>query len=220
MDEDDEQRSSFWSTVPGILTGVAAVISAATGGYLAFSRLPNSPASNAANTTAAAELRSAAPIASAPSQTSASQAPAVTAATPSQSSVSQAAAAAVVTPVQPSTSQVPAAIVDGDVRATEPAAPRRPISKGQPKPSFDCARASTRVEDMLCTDADLAARDRRAAALYFELRNSLPADLRTQLLRSQKRFLEERSDCSTSECLSDLYDVRLRQLAEFDSGRR
>ena len=219
MDE-EEQRSSFWSTVPGILTGVAAVISAATGGYLAFSRMPNLPTSNAANTTAGAELRPAAAIASAPSQPSASQEPAVITATPSQSSVSQAPAAAVVTPVQASTSQPPAAIVDGDATATPPAAPRRPVSTGQPKPSFDCARASTRVEDMLCTDADLAARDRRAAALYFELRNSLPADLRTQLLQSQKRFLDERSDCSTSECLSDLYDVRLRQLAEFDSSRR
>ena len=35
---------------------------------------------------------------------------------------------------------------------------------------------------MLCTDADLAAHDRRAAALYFELRNSLPPDLRSQPL--------------------------------------
>ena len=185
---EEEQRSSFWSTVPGILTGVAAVISAATGGYLAFSRMPNAAASNSAYKTAAAELKPAAAIAA--------------------------------TLSQPSTSPAPAAIVDADATATPPAAPRRPIASGQPRPSFDCARASTRVEDMLCTDADLAAHDRRAAALYFALRNTLPPELRTQLLHSQKRFLDERSDCSTSQCLSDLYDVRLRQLAEFDSSQR
>lgn len=197
MDE-EEQRSSFWSTVPGILTGVAAVISAATGGYLAFSRMPNA----AASMTAAAESKPAAAMAAAPSQASTSQVP----------------AAAAVMPGQPS--QAPAAIVSADVPTTTPAGPGRAIASGQPKPSFDCARASTRVEDMVCSDGDLAARDRRAAALYFALRNTLPPELRTQLLQSQRQFLDERSACSTSECLSNLYDARLRQLAEFDSSQR
>jgi len=216
--EEEEQRSSFWSTVPGILTGVAAVISAATGGYLAFTRMPNAAASDSPHIAAAAELKPAA-IAAAPKEPSNSQESAAVPATPNYSSNTQAPAAAGVLRGQPPTSPSLAAIVDADVTATPSGAPRRTISSGQPRPSFDCARASTRVEDMLCTDADLAAHDRRAAALYFELRNSLPPDLRSQLLQSQKRFLHDRSDCSTSGCLSDLYDVRLRQLAEFDARR-
>lgn len=36
----EQQRSGFWSTLPGILTGTAALITAATGGYLAFNRAP------------------------------------------------------------------------------------------------------------------------------------------------------------------------------------
>lgn len=217
---EEEQRSSFWSTVPGILTGVAAVISAATGGYLAFNRMSSASVSNSAQTTSAAELKPAAAVAATPGQPFTSRTPTASAATASESSNSQAPAPAAVMGGQPSTSQTSAAIVDADVTANPLVARRRPVASGQPRPSFDCARASTRVEDMVCTDTDLAARDRRAAALYFELRNSLPPELRIQLLQSQKRFLHERSDCSTSECLSDLYDVRLRQLAEFDSSQR
>ena len=67
--EEEEQRSSFWSTVPGILTGVAAVISAATGGYLAFTRMPNAAASDSPHIAAAAELKPAA-IAAAPKEPS------------------------------------------------------------------------------------------------------------------------------------------------------
>ncbi len=70
--EEEEQRSSFWSTVPGILTGVAAVISAATGGYLAFIRMPNAAASDSPHIAAAAELKPAA-IAATPKEPSNSQ---------------------------------------------------------------------------------------------------------------------------------------------------
>lgn len=70
--EEEEQRSSFWSTVPGILTGVAAVISAATGGYLAFIRMPNAAASDSPHIAAAAELKPAA-IAATPKEPSNSE---------------------------------------------------------------------------------------------------------------------------------------------------
>ena len=76
-----------------------------------------------------------------------------------------------------STSPAPAAIVDADATATPPRGSAATHCFGPTGPSFDCARASTRVEDMLCTDADLAAHDRRAAALYFALRNTLPPEL-------------------------------------------
>lgn len=182
---EEERRSNFWSTVPGILTGLAALISAATGGYLAISHMGDAP-SKSASAPVPAELKPAA----------------AKAATPSQSS----------------TAQAPPAIAHPDVMVAAPPAPHQSVASGQPKPAFDCARASTQVENMICTDTGLAARDRRAAALYFALRNTLTPELRAQLLQSQKRFLDERSNCSTSECLSVLYDVRLRQLAEFDSG--
>ncbi|MFL6741995.1 MAG: lysozyme inhibitor LprI family protein, partial [Sphingomicrobium sp.] len=93
-----------------------------------------------------------------------------------------------------------------------------PIATGEPRPSFDCARAATVVENMLCSDAGLADRDRRMADQYKALRGALPDGVRSQLLQSQRLFLRQRSDCRSSQCLADLYDVRLRQLAEFASN--
>lgn len=68
---------------------------------------------------------------------------------------------------------------------------------------------------MVCSDAELADRDRRVAEQYFALRGTLPPYVRGQLLQSQREFLRLRSDCSDSACLTTLYDVRLRQLARF-----
>jgi hypothetical protein len=186
--EEEQQRSGFWSTVPGIMTGMAALISAATGGYIAISRIADKPV---------------API-------SPQTAP------PAQF---QPAAAAAATPAQAPTATAPAALVEpaASAAAAPAADPPRPAVTGPPRPSFNCALASTAVENMLCSDAELADRDRRAARLYFALRGTLPPSLKSQLLQSQKRFLDQRSDCASSECLADLYDVRLRQLAEFDS---
>jgi len=42
MSGDDPKHGSFWGTVPGILTGVAAILTAATGLYLA-TRSPSPP---------------------------------------------------------------------------------------------------------------------------------------------------------------------------------
>ena len=78
-----------------------------------------------------------------------------------------------------------------------------------------CARAATGVETMLCSDAGLADRDRRMAMQYSALRGALSPSVRSQLLQSQRLFLRQRSDCRSSQCLADLYDVRLRQLGEF-----
>jgi len=46
---EEQQRSGFWSTLPGILTGSAALITAATGGYLAMDRARPSPTESPAN---------------------------------------------------------------------------------------------------------------------------------------------------------------------------
>jgi hypothetical protein len=184
---EEQQRSGFWSTLPGILTGSAALITAATGGYLAFDRSAGNPAS-------ASPLQMQAPAESKP------------------------VAAVDSKPAESAASEVHATIVDPGGSANLPSAPPSQIATGEPKPSFNCALAATAVENMLCSDAGLADRDRRVAAQYFTLRGTLPANVRSQLLQSQRQFLEQRSGCSTSQCLSDLYDNRLRRLAEFASN--
>jgi uncharacterized protein len=56
------------------------------------------------------------------------------------------------------------------------------------------------------------------AKRYFALRGSLTPKPRTLLLQSQRLFLKQRSQCGTSECLSALYDTRLRRLDEFEAN--
>jgi uncharacterized protein len=70
------------------------------------------------------------------------------------------------------------------------------------------------TENLICGDSELAERDLRVSQRYFLLRASLPQKTRTQLLRSQRLFLKDRAGCGTGECLSALYDARLRRLDE------
>lgn len=99
----------------------------------------------------------------------------------------------------------------------EPQAALAPIRAADPKPAFDCALASTPVESLICSDSELAERDRRVAQRYFALRGSLAQKLRALLLASQRLFLKERSQCASSDCLSSLYDARLRRLDELEA---
>jgi uncharacterized protein YecT (DUF1311 family) len=98
-----------------------------------------------------------------------------------------------------------------------PAEPAAPIRAADPKPAFDCALASTAIENLICADSELAERDRRVSQRYFALRASLRPKPRALLLQSQRLFLKDRSQCTTSACLSALYDTRLRRLDELEA---
>jgi uncharacterized protein YecT (DUF1311 family) len=111
----------------------------------------------------------------------------------------------------------PTRLVPVAAAASLPAKAALPVHAADPKPAFDCALASNEVENLICGDSELAERDRRVAQRYFALRESLPAPKRTLLLQSQRMFLKERSECGTSECLSELYDARLRRLDDLEA---
>lgn len=75
-------------------------------------------------------------------------------------------------------------------------------------PSFDCAKATTDVEKMICGDEELAAIDRAASRLYAGLS---PND-RKQLFTGQPEWLQERNRCHDRECLAASYDERFFDL--------
>jgi hypothetical protein len=58
-----DDKPGFWSTLPGILTGAAALIASMTGLYAVFSRPPASPAAAPASPTAGLSNTPAAPAA-------------------------------------------------------------------------------------------------------------------------------------------------------------
>lgn len=72
-------------------------------------------------------------------------------------------------------------------------------------PSFDCAKATLAVERMICTDSDLALRDRALALIYERVSKDFP-----NVRKVQRKWLrEERNACATAACVRQAYDGRI-----------
>ncbi|MBF0185430.1 MAG: DUF1311 domain-containing protein [Magnetococcales bacterium] len=80
------------------------------------------------------------------------------------------------------------------------------------KAGFDCRKASSAVEKMICADQRLAALDAELSARYKEAVRSV-ADPEA-LQRAQRSWLQqERNLCSTPDCLLQIYPQRLQALS-------
>jgi len=78
--------------------------------------------------------------------------------------------------------------------------------------SFDCGKAQSTVEKMVCTDAELSRLDEEIAKVYGEVLKKFPDEA---LLKKQQRgWLKARNRCKDISCLSDYYRGRLAELNE------
>lgn len=77
--------------------------------------------------------------------------------------------------------------------------------------SFDCAKAGSRVEHIICGDSALAQQDVHLASLYRSARaNAADADV---LKREQNAWRREvRDACSNAVCVARAYNARIAQL--------
>jgi len=93
-------------------------------------------------------------------------------------------------------------------------------------PSFDCAKAGTADEHMLCSDARLAALDRAMSELYWKvypLVKQSSANRAKALKANQKGWLTQRTACATGsaseaakyDCIDALYEERMRYLVGY-----
>lgn len=79
--------------------------------------------------------------------------------------------------------------------------------------SFDCAKASTTTEKIICSDAALSALDSSMAAAYRDALAQAPAGARTRLTGEQRAWLAETRDrCGDVACLAQAYAARQGQL--------
>ena len=80
-----------------------------------------------------------------------------------------------------------------------------------PTPSFDCARARSRPEQIICSDSQLAQLDRELGRLHARARNasSDPAAFRRQ---NDQEWRDRESTCRDRECLLRWYAHRRDQL--------
>jgi uncharacterized protein len=86
-------------------------------------------------------------------------------------------------------------------------------------PSFDCRFARSAVEQTICADPDLAAKDREMAELFGEARRRNPrrVELSQRDWRSMRNSCERQANTARDlqACVGEAYDVRITELAEF-----
>ena len=85
-------------------------------------------------------------------------------------------------------------------------------------PSFDCAKASSEVEELICRDADLAKLDRSLSELYSVLLKNTPESERKHLKAEQRGWVKGRNDCWKSSdmrgCVAEEYRMRIGELKD------
>ena len=77
--------------------------------------------------------------------------------------------------------------------------------------SFDCAKAATKVEKLICADAALSKLDEELNAAYkTALQDGKQA---VTVKQAQKKWMKERNACSSSDCLVRAYQNHIGELA-------
>jgi uncharacterized protein YecT (DUF1311 family) len=77
--------------------------------------------------------------------------------------------------------------------------------------SFDCEKAKSAVEKMICADAELSKLDEELADVY---KTALLDEERSESIRRiQKQWLKERNSCIDASCVNLSYTTRLNELS-------
>jgi hypothetical protein len=74
-----------------------------------------------------------------------------------------------------------------------------------PRPSFDCSKASTPTEKLICNDAGLAAMDSAMAAVYQEALQKSPADEKARILHEQSKWFKQYISSSAANIFLSSY---------------
>ena len=87
-----------------------------------------------------------------------------------------------------------------------------------PNPSFDCAKASHEIEELICKDAELADLDRSLADLYAVVLKNTPTSEQKTLKAEQRGWVKGRNDCWKSSdergCVKREYEARISELKD------
>lgn len=83
------------------------------------------------------------------------------------------------------------------------------VSTAQAQPSFDCSKASTRVENLICDKPRLAELDSELAEAYrTALRDAPWASANRRIRAEQKEWIARRNRCENARCIRKRY-IRL-----------
>jgi uncharacterized protein len=77
--------------------------------------------------------------------------------------------------------------------------------------SFDCGKAASEVEKLICGDDELSILDESLNKAYLKALER--PDIRKQMIESQRQWLKnERNACKNAECLKKAYETRIKEL--------
>jgi uncharacterized protein len=82
--------------------------------------------------------------------------------------------------------------------------------------SFDCAKASTFVENAICSDAELSTLDDTLSSVYRKA--SSASDAAGEIKSSQRSWIKKRNACQDNACLKKAYSQRIDALAAGDAS--
>ena len=119
-------------------------------------------------------------------------------------------------PEQPVT---PPQVEPNPTMPTQPAKPAQPTVPSAARPSFDCAKAHTKGEIAVCSNAGLAALDRNMAAQYGRAIDGASPEQQALLRRTRDRFLAYRDRCPNRACIGEAYVGRMREIRDIMEGR-
>lgn len=82
--------------------------------------------------------------------------------------------------------------------------------------SFDCTKAATHVEKLICSNSEISELDSEVDADYRKALDKTSNELRTDLIKQQKHWLKfMRNRCSDELCLKHAYWSKLAELKTF-----
>lgn len=87
------------------------------------------------------------------------------------------------------------------------------------KPSFDCNKASTTTERLVCSDDELASLDLQLANAYKNARNSADIAGKKKILNEQKIWLKAYNLCNDKDCVKQNLEQRIKDLNQISGVR-
>lgn len=73
--------------------------------------------------------------------------------------------------------------------------------------SFDCAKAGTKIEKLICADAELSTLDEKLNAAY---KAAVQDKTKAKAIKqAQKQWMKERNGCADAACVKRAYEMRL-----------
>jgi uncharacterized protein len=82
--------------------------------------------------------------------------------------------------------------------------------------SFDCGKAASEIEKIICGNDELSRLDESLNKAYLKALEW--KDIKNRIIKSQRQWLKVRNACKDAECLKTAYETRIKELGLSEHG--